>query len=535
MPSLRKRGKTWYYRIYDANGAQHEVKGCTDRRETERMAAAAEMEAAKVRAGMIDPKAIGFRDHEARPLAEHLADWHAYLIGKGSTPKHADLTRNRVARVIELAKARRISELTPSRVQAALKAIRDTGISLRSVHHYTRVTTGFSRWLWRDGRAREHTLAHLTPPNPDPDRRHERRALTPDEAAQLIQAAERGPVVFKLTGPDRAALYRLALGTGFRAAELRSLRPEAIDLDGKPPTVAVNAAYSKRRRDDVQPIRPDLAEALRPWLAAKAPGRPIFGDLTKHTAEMMRHDLEASGVPYVDASGRVADFHSLRHTYISALARTSAPVKVVQTLARHSTPSLTFGVYAHIGLFDQSAALDGLPDLAPSAPASEPEAMAATGTDGQPISKLLALTLPLSGDGSGRNLSVTGGDEHPNERTSVVPLMPHNPLLEGALDDSCRPLSDPDERRGWDSNPRYGMTIQRFSRPSTPDTKPQSTQGVYVASTDALPFSCPCDPSELSPDLALVVDAWPSLPEAIRQAILMMVKAAKPLVGGGAS
>ena len=37
--------------------------------------------------------------------------------------------------------------------------------------------------------------------------------------------------------------------------------------------MTVKAAYSKRRRDDVQPIRPDLAEALRPWLASKAPGR----------------------------------------------------------------------------------------------------------------------------------------------------------------------------------------------------------------------------------------------------------------------
>ena len=38
------------------------------------------------------------------------------------------------------------------RAREALKAIRDGGVSLRSVHHYMRAIKGFSRWLWRDGR-----------------------------------------------------------------------------------------------------------------------------------------------------------------------------------------------------------------------------------------------------------------------------------------------------------------------------------------------------------------------------------------------
>jgi len=42
----------------------------------------------------------------------------------------------------------------------------------------------------------------------------------------------------------------------------------------------VAAAYSKRRRDDVQPIRPDLAEAIRPWMANKTPRLPVFGNLS---------------------------------------------------------------------------------------------------------------------------------------------------------------------------------------------------------------------------------------------------------------
>ena len=347
-----------------------------------------------------------------------------------------------MARLIELARARRISDLAPSRIQAALKAIRDEGISLRSVHHYTRAVKGFSRWLWRDGRGREDTLAHLTSQNPDADRRHERRALDPDELAQTFQAAERGPVVLKMSGPDRAALYRVAAGTGFRANELRSLTPESFDLTAETPTVTVKAAYSKRRRDDVQPIRPDLADALRPWVASKAPGRPVFGNLTKHTAVLIRRDLEAAGIPYVDASGRVADFHALRHSYITALAMSRAPVKVIQSLARHSTPVLTLGFYAHVGLYDQTAALDALPGPAPATPKPEAATLAATGTDCD-ISNRPSLQFPYAGDGRGRIGADSGGIEVVNPDSSVAISMSRKPLKSEALDASERELSEP--------------------------------------------------------------------------------------------
>ena len=127
MASLRKRGKVWYYRYVDSDGVKKEAKGCSDKRATEEMARAAESEAAKVRAGLSDPREATYRRHEARALADHLADYHAYLIGKGTTRQHSDLSRNRVARLIDLARAGRISDLIPSRVQAALKAVRDKG------------------------------------------------------------------------------------------------------------------------------------------------------------------------------------------------------------------------------------------------------------------------------------------------------------------------------------------------------------------------------------------------------------------------
>lgn len=62
-------------------------------------------------------------------------------------------------------------------------------------------------------------------------------------------------------------LYGLMLGTGLRLSEAGSLTPRSFDLDGPDgPAVVVEAAYSKRRRRDAQPLPAALADLLRIWL-----------------------------------------------------------------------------------------------------------------------------------------------------------------------------------------------------------------------------------------------------------------------------
>ena len=83
-----------------------------------------------------------------------------------------------------------------------------------------------------------------------------------------------------------------------------------------------------------------------------------------------------------DSSRRVVDFHALRHTFITCLARGGVHPKVAQTLARHSTITLTMDRYSHMGLLDQAAALEALPS---SGNGNETTALGATGTDGAPL------------------------------------------------------------------------------------------------------------------------------------------------------
>ena len=73
--------------------------------------------------------------------------------------------------------------------------------------------------------------------------------------------------------------------------------------------------------------------------------------------------MRTTFLAFRDGSNRVADFHALRHTYISRLVTSGANIKVVQELARHSSPLLTLGRYAHVQRVDQTRALDALPCL----------------------------------------------------------------------------------------------------------------------------------------------------------------------------
>ena len=384
----RKQGGTFYITYFVRPGKRRTVKGSRDKASTEALARKLESDAMLRANGVIDPKADQYAKAEAKPLmvedddrkvaGGHLADFYDALMAKGVTKGRADLVRTRVVKVLRLTKAEHISDLAPSAVQVAIDTIRKGGLSLQTCNDTLRAMKQFSRWLWRDGRARDHVLAHLTGYNVALDRRHDRRALTDEELSRLIQTAENGGAVLGMAGPERAMLYRLAVGTGFRAGELRSLTPESFDLDAEPPTVTVEAGYSKHRREDVQPIRRDLAGVLRPWLEGKEGGKPVF-KIPSKTAKMMRADLAGAGIEYRDSAGRVADFHALRHTYISRLVRSGANIKVAQELARHSTPTLTLGRYAHVQLVDQTRALDALPAIGFVKKQHQP--MRGTGTD----------------------------------------------------------------------------------------------------------------------------------------------------------
>ncbi len=147
------------------------------------------------------------------------------------------------------------------------------GRSVQTRNHYLKSVKSFTRWLVRDRRTLAD-LAHVSRLNVATDRRHDRRALSPEEFRRLLDAARNGKRVQAMSGPDRAMMYALAAWTGFRKGEIGSLTLQSLDLDGDPPTATVAAAYSKRRRKDTQILHPELVKQLREWIATKPDLKP---------------------------------------------------------------------------------------------------------------------------------------------------------------------------------------------------------------------------------------------------------------------
>jgi hypothetical protein len=115
-------------------------------------------------------------------------------------------------------------------------------------------------------------------------------------------------------------------------------------------------------------LRADLAAARRAWLK----------EALNNLEEYLRRE-ESDFLRPENHEGESLDFHCLRHTCGAWLAMTGVHPKVVQTVLRHSTITLTMDTYGH--LFpgqeaDAVARMRGImnPDL--------PEVMRATGTDG---------------------------------------------------------------------------------------------------------------------------------------------------------
>jgi len=356
----------WYIEYKGADGTIKKVAGFRDRQATEQLAAELERDAERVRSGY-KPK-----EHQQlnRPLQEHLKEYKKYLLDKGTSEKQAQQVYNRALRIVKGCGFVLWSDIRASKMQSYLADLRadkeeKRGISAQTSNGYLQAIKSFCQWLHTEGRTPENPLAHLQGLNVQTDRRHDRRALEPDEIRRLLEASAAGPKRFGMSGYERYLLYRLAAETGLRANEIRTLTKGSFDFDGL--TVTVKAGYSKRKRQDVLLLRVELAAVLKAFFKGKMPGAKAFGgtrkQLTKRTSDMVKADLDDAGIPYVDGAGLYADFHSLRHTTGSLLAASGVHPKVAQSIMRHSDINLTMSRYTHIFRGQESEAVAGMPDL----------------------------------------------------------------------------------------------------------------------------------------------------------------------------
>ncbi len=398
-PGARKiseKSKTYWGVYRDAEGIERWVALSTDKTAAQAMLADKVKAALNTEAGLRSR----FDDHLAKPLKKHLADYRKVQEARKRSPVHID---NSIRWTEEALNGCRIvwwRDLSVSSVEMWLSGEIAADRGLATLNHVIESIKAFLNWLVADGRAPSNPLQGLGKYNADTDRRRVRRALTTDELSRLFDVTVKSStIVSGFDGPTREILYRAAAYTGLRASELASLTEGSFDFAGG--TVSISAKSTKNRKTADLPLHVDFAARLQAWLEARRRAAPTLtlkpataklwpgGWAEKRRgASMLRMDLEAAGIAHAGDDGERVDFHALRTTFVTQLARAGVSLVDAQKLARHSTPQLTAKSYTKLTLHDLAGSVSKLPN-------AEAKAAAKTGTDDKPVTPAADLVARL--------------------------------------------------------------------------------------------------------------------------------------------
>jgi integrase/recombinase XerD len=381
-----KPAAKWAAEVVFADGRRKRVRFSPNKAAAQVMLADLLKKIEDEKAGLRSP----VTDHRRMPLTALLTQYERHLLDKQSTAKEARQTARRCELLFTGCGFVQLADLDATAAERWLAERRvlpksEGGFGPSTSNHYAKSVKAFGNWLVKTDRELTNPFRHLAKVNATVGILKNRRPLSAEEFTLLLSATRTGQERYGLSGPQREALYTVAAYTGLRASELASLTPASFALDADPPTVTVEAAYSKHRRKDQVPLHPELVVYLRSWVAGVPLEDRLWpGKWALHTAgfKLIRHDLavarsvwiEQAGntgeraerqksdfLAYRDREGRTADFHAMRHRFITSLVKAGVQPHDAKELARHSTIVLTLDKYTHVGLQDAAAAVVKLP------------------------------------------------------------------------------------------------------------------------------------------------------------------------------
>jgi len=396
------RGGYYYVSWFDHTGRRRTAcTRTTDKASAERIAAKHEADAALRRDGVIDPTLDSISRESQRTVDGHLIDFEAKIRAANRTEGHVTRTVGFIRTICQSTGFAIATDISADGVHRYVATLRNANRSARTIQAHLTAIKGFTKWLSENHKLPRDPLASVRRPNPKADRRKERRMLLPTEWHWLHFATSAAAPLFDISGAERVLLYRTAIETGLRSAELRSLTRGRLYSDRKPPFITCKAGSTKNRKDAKQYIMPDLAAALQAHVLTKSPQAPMFmmPDETD-VASMLRADLAEARTAWIKEAiadpdeyarreqsdflvvtnhdGQMLDFHSLRHTCGAWLAMAGVHPKAVQTVMRHGSIGLTMDTYGHLFPGQEADAVGRLHEIM----GDKPHALQATGTHG---------------------------------------------------------------------------------------------------------------------------------------------------------
>ncbi len=329
-------------------------------------------------------KALGITPTDRKkeePLKTWIERYNAYLNTLNRNPHHVETVIKRATLIFGQSKITTIAAIEPDKLLATIAKWRKNGKpepskngkrvvpSLETCNHYLRSAKAVTRWLWRQRIIADDPLRGLQSFNSDVERAKVRRAMSDVELQTLVTQTRQfktyGGKRWRLTGNQRALLYLLAASTGLRASELASLKRSAINIPAA--TITIQAKAAKNKRADTLPLRGNVLTLLKSYLESLSNDAYLFPGTwadERKGAELFKRDCKLAGITTINADNESLDFHALRTSFITSLARSGVHPSVAQRLARHSTITLTMNTYTKIGTDELlREAVERLPDI----------------------------------------------------------------------------------------------------------------------------------------------------------------------------
>ncbi len=337
------RSRIWYYKVI---GDKRSYPGYTDKTATTAKAAEHEKRLARGEQGLIDH----FAEHRKKPLSEHVREYLADLKAAGRDKAHIYINEKRLEKLAVNCNWTRLPDITANSFVRWREG--QSEAAPKTLNHYLGTARAFCRWCMRLNRLPQDPLANISEVKINGDVRRQRRALTIEEIERLLAVAG-----------SRKVAYLFAILTGARRGEMRQLQWGDVHLDCPDPFVELRASTTKNGKRAVLWLRDDLAAELHRIKPDEAePTAPVFkGVMEPHKMRKFNADLKSAGIPRVDAQGRIIDWHSMRHTTATLLARSGVSPRTAQEIMRHSDQRLTNVVYTDVTQLPTLDAMARLP------------------------------------------------------------------------------------------------------------------------------------------------------------------------------
>lgn len=164
-----------------------------------------------------------------------------------------------------------------------------------------------------------------------------RKPKPPQTDAPFISMDEFKSVLTNIPCDEVRNIVTVAFHTGMRRGEVVALRWSSVDFENRMLTVRNTDTFTtKSKKQRVIPMNNDCWTALQEQWKIRSREVLVFSALP----DMVQHQFKRA-VRAVYGDDTKLHFHSLRHSFCSNLVRNGADIKVVQSLAGHSSLVVT--------------------------------------------------------------------------------------------------------------------------------------------------------------------------------------------------